>query len=255
MDSTAVQVETKFGPNKAASTMKTITSSPKQGCPKVVSMRTLSQDSKPFEIFEDHAGNPDGGSLKMRVFEWNQGDLTGRDVILNNIDELNARERCSLRVIFAPLDVPHPKTIVGLMALFKEYKFPSSFVSERIQSVSQSFGSLNEDGTQCERTSIYKYTSRYMLLTTIQTPGSTSCAKILTSRPVLTDCRKSKTLPHPFARLTTRSLRSRKAKRILAGSNPATCFNHHSSRSPEIRGTTPVGAVAPPRQLCKPAMP
>jgi len=68
-----VQVETKFGPNRAASTMKTITSSPKQECPKVVSMRTLSQDSKPFEIFEDHAGNPDGGGLKMRVFEWNQG--------------------------------------------------------------------------------------------------------------------------------------------------------------------------------------
>ncbi|OCK95889.1 uncharacterized protein K441DRAFT_704722 [Cenococcum geophilum 1.58] len=60
------------------------------------------------------------------------------------------RLECLLHISFAPLDIPHPKTVDGLTALFEEYNFPSDFVSERIQSVTQSFGTrMDENGTQC----------------------------------------------------------------------------------------------------------
>lgn len=39
-----------------------------------------------------------------------------------------------------PLDVPHPEYVYGHLALFELFDIPSSFISERLQSVTHSFG-------------------------------------------------------------------------------------------------------------------
>lgn len=51
---------------------------------------------------------------------------------------------------FAPLDLPTEANTPGLLWLFKHYSLPTAFLSERLQSVANSFGALNDiDGYNC----------------------------------------------------------------------------------------------------------
>ncbi|KFY83638.1 hypothetical protein V498_07911 [Pseudogymnoascus sp. VKM F-4517 (FW-2822)] len=58
-----------------------------------------------------------------------------------SVVDLFARSEPRLRVIFSPLDEPTYETVAGLVQLFRHYSIPSDFLSERIQSVTHSFGS------------------------------------------------------------------------------------------------------------------
>lgn len=73
-------------------TMK-ITSNPQLGCP------GFGYDPKPLQIFKKKAQDPEGEQLKMRVFEWNQGDTKGQTETLDSVAELRNREPCNVRVM------------------------------------------------------------------------------------------------------------------------------------------------------------
>jgi len=50
---------------------------------------------------------------------------------------------------FAPLDYPTPETVKGFLKLFNHFSVPASFLCERIQSVTHSFGAdSNDQGDQ-----------------------------------------------------------------------------------------------------------
>jgi hypothetical protein len=107
-------------------------------------------------------------------------------VYLESVAELIKRPRCELRVIFAPLDIPDRENATGHLAIFEHFQFPTGFLSERIQSVSHSFGSRkDEHGGQRKlkeavgiQTTNFIHTFAYRS----KAPGSTISAKISTWR-------------------------------------------------------------------------
>ena len=79
------------------------------------------------------------------------GFPSGQAIYLDSVAELIKRPQCELRIIFAPLDVPERENARGHLAIFEHFRFPTGFLSERIQSVSHSFGTRkDEDGSQRE---------------------------------------------------------------------------------------------------------
>ncbi|KAJ9640451.1 hypothetical protein H2199_005990 [Coniosporium tulheliwenetii] len=113
-------------------------------------MSALSEDPTRFDAYEALAGLPLADEqLDLHVLEWTRGDTRGSHIRLNRVTELAGRPYCNLRVIFAPLDLPDRGLLKGLLALFEHYSIPSTFLSERLQSVAHSFGARkDDDGTQ-----------------------------------------------------------------------------------------------------------
>ncbi|KAL3422678.1 hypothetical protein PVAG01_06834 [Phlyctema vagabunda] len=115
-------------------------------------MPSFREDASRYAAFEAQAqaGLPlSEEHLDLKVLEWRPGNRVGQLYRIDNLAKLAERPRCQLRVIFAPLDFPNRRTTKGLLALFENFNFPSSFLSERLQSVSHSFGSRqNEDHSQ-----------------------------------------------------------------------------------------------------------
>ena len=50
---------------------------------------------------------------------------------------------------FAPLDLPDTPTGAGISALFDHYNIPPDFISQRLESVTHSFGAVNEGSSYC----------------------------------------------------------------------------------------------------------
>lgn len=131
-------------------------------------MHSLKEDSSRYDVYEHQAGSPlRDENLNLKVLEWRvgmwwisqhsfatkwfSGFPSGQLIYLDSVAELIKRPRCELQVIFAPLDVPDRDSAKGHLAIFEHFRFPSGFLSERIQSVSHSFGSRkDDDGSQCE---------------------------------------------------------------------------------------------------------
>ncbi|KZM24597.1 uncharacterized protein EKO05_0008697 [Ascochyta rabiei] len=88
-------------------------------------------------------------TLPLHLFEWSQGSQDGLEISdIKSVSELEAREPATVRVIFAPRDVPVPETVGGLLRLFDKFGIPSAFVAESMQNISQSFAAQKDiDGT------------------------------------------------------------------------------------------------------------
>lgn len=114
-------------------------------------MFLLSEDPSRITLFEKYAGFPlaeDKASIQL--LEWKNNASCGQRLTIQRASELDSRQDCTLRIVFAPLDLPDNDTATSLFYLFKKYSIPSDFVSERLQSVARSFGSkANPDGSEC----------------------------------------------------------------------------------------------------------
>ncbi|ORY04877.1 hypothetical protein BCR34DRAFT_463745, partial [Clohesyomyces aquaticus] len=88
--------------------------------------------------------------LPMHIFEWHQDALCGEEISnVRSVERLVDMDRPAVRIVFAPTDVPHPKTVQGMMELFDHFRIPSAFIDESLQHVSQSFCARKDEyGTQ-----------------------------------------------------------------------------------------------------------
>jgi hypothetical protein len=94
---------------------------------------------------------------------------------------LGLNEADSLRHRFAPLDLPDCRYLDGFDTLFSQYEVPSSFISERIQAVTYSFGAY-EDADE-SRWCHCKIRTSCMLINGLpvdQMPGCIFCARTST---------------------------------------------------------------------------
>ncbi|KAF2028560.1 hypothetical protein EK21DRAFT_69463 [Setomelanomma holmii] len=93
----------------------------------MVSFRDLAADQQPLQSFRSRFANP-------------KVDTQGTsDYALPSIAELATQNESTIRVLFAPPDVPHECNIDGMCELFKKFRIPSAFIAEGLQGVSQSF--------------------------------------------------------------------------------------------------------------------
>ncbi|KAL6707093.1 hypothetical protein ACN47E_004845 [Coniothyrium glycines] len=119
--------------------------------------RGLVADPRTLDIFRERAfgvcskkdPNTDC-TIPMHAFEWTETIPHGKEFAdVKGISDLETKCRGTVRVIFAPKDVPHPCTAHGLVDLFERFGIPSAFVAESLQDVSQSFAArMSADGTQ-----------------------------------------------------------------------------------------------------------
>ncbi|KAF1844803.1 uncharacterized protein K460DRAFT_285040 [Cucurbitaria berberidis CBS 394.84] len=122
----------------------------------MTSFRSLTADLRPLQEFEARiprvfTKERDGGNsnIPLHVFKWSEGTPNGTEISgLKSVEELETQCQGTIRVIFAPQDVPAPATGDGLVELFKKCNIPSAFVEEGLQGVSQSFAAHRDvDGT------------------------------------------------------------------------------------------------------------
>ncbi|KAJ4357070.1 hypothetical protein N0V95_002808 [Ascochyta clinopodiicola] len=127
----------------------------------MAAFRSLTADRQPLQNFEWEASRGQSSKsldaksrlsdvkLPLHLFEWSQGSQDGLEVSdISSVSELEAREPATVRVIFAPRDVPVPETVDGLLRLFDQFGIPSAFVAESMQNISQSFAAQKDiDGT------------------------------------------------------------------------------------------------------------
>ncbi|KAJ8111521.1 hypothetical protein OPT61_g5900 [Boeremia exigua] len=125
----------------------------------MAAFRSLTADRRPLEAFKaqaSRAGNPKLGcsdtntsSLPLHLFEWSQNSQDGVEISnVRSVTDLEARDPATVRVVFAPRDVPAPETVHGLVELFKRFEIPSAFVAESMQNISRSFAAQTDiDGT------------------------------------------------------------------------------------------------------------
>jgi Mg2+ and Co2+ transporter CorA len=113
-------------------------------------MVSLTEDESRWNLFEEDAGSPiPYQNTAIQVMDWTLESATGREYSLNPVTDLETQPDSDLRLIFAPLDLPDHFTISTLLYLFKAYKIPSDFLSERLQSVTHSLKSnQNDDGSE-----------------------------------------------------------------------------------------------------------
>jgi hypothetical protein len=105
-------------------------------------MTSINEDPSRFDVFRQLSGFPLGeDNMNLDVLEWRQGAEQGVRLELQHAADLAKRPKCSVRVVFAPLDLPDNATARGLFSIFNHYSIPTSFLSERIQSVAHSCGS------------------------------------------------------------------------------------------------------------------
>ncbi|KAH7323493.1 hypothetical protein BKA65DRAFT_510930 [Rhexocercosporidium sp. MPI-PUGE-AT-0058] len=67
---------------------------------------------------------------------------------LESVDDLKTRDPCDFRIISAPLDIPSQENEHTHLEIFRHYKFPVGFLTERLRSVGHSFGSCTRPSTQ-----------------------------------------------------------------------------------------------------------
>ncbi|KAF1831693.1 hypothetical protein BDW02DRAFT_649673 [Decorospora gaudefroyi] len=122
----------------------------------MASFRSLTANRGPLEEFrariprtvktkEDTAHR----NIDFHLFEWSGSHSQGRERSgLRSVEELEAESEGTVRVIFAPQDVPTSNSGEGLVQLFETCGIPSAFVDESLQGVSQSFAAQEDvDGT------------------------------------------------------------------------------------------------------------
>ncbi|KAA8619916.1 CorA Mg2+ and Co2+ transporter [Pyrenophora tritici-repentis] len=118
----------------------------------MASFRSLTTDRQPFEEFRDRAskvGPVQHNGIDLHLLEWYDDAAPGRERNdLRSISQLEEESKGTVRVIFAPRDIPIPRDTEGLLELFEACEIPSAFVDESLQDVSQSFAARNNvDGT------------------------------------------------------------------------------------------------------------
>jgi hypothetical protein len=113
-------------------------------------MTTITENLNRFDDFRTLSGFPLGEDhLHLDVLEWKQGVSEGIHLELQHARDLANRPPCSVRIVFAPLDLPDNSTARGLFSIINHYSIPTSFLSERIQSVAHSCGSqVGVDGSE-----------------------------------------------------------------------------------------------------------
>ncbi|CAA9963898.1 hypothetical protein P3342_009728 [Pyrenophora teres f. teres] len=118
----------------------------------MASFRSLTADRRPFKEFRNRTpkvGPAKHGGIDLHLLEWCADAAPGREKNgLRSIGQLERESRGTVRVIFAPQDIPTPNNTEGLIDLFEACGIPSAFVDESLQGVSQSFAARNDiDGT------------------------------------------------------------------------------------------------------------
>ncbi|KAH6642423.1 hypothetical protein C7974DRAFT_302739 [Boeremia exigua] len=125
----------------------------------MAAFRSLTADRNPLEAFKVTAlrscgpksvlAKTDGTDLPLHLFEWSQSSQDGVEISnVRTVTELEARDPATVRVIFAPQDVPAPETVHGLVRLFEKFQIPSAFIAESMQNISRSFAAQTDiDGT------------------------------------------------------------------------------------------------------------
>ncbi|KAJ4987546.1 hypothetical protein SVAN01_07003 [Stagonosporopsis vannaccii] len=125
----------------------------------MAAFRSLTADREPLEPFKLAAlrgsfpklasAQTDNTELSLHLFEWSQSSRDGVEVSdVRSVADLEARDPVSVRVIFAPRDVPAPETAQGLVRLFEKFQIPSAFIAESTQDISRSFAAqVDIDGT------------------------------------------------------------------------------------------------------------
>lgn len=123
-----------------------------------MSFRGPTVDHKPLDDFRAEvpkaarvrAPGP-GNYLPLQAFGWSDNHAHGVEISnINSVGELLTKSGGSVRVVWAPKDVPHPNTVEGFVELFERCEIPSAFVNESLQGVSQSFGvHYDTDSSTC----------------------------------------------------------------------------------------------------------
>jgi hypothetical protein len=113
-------------------------------------MASISEDPSRLHLFSQLSGFPLAEDhIRLNVFEWKQGADHGDRFELQHAADIAKRPKCAVRVVFAPLDLPDNATARGLFSIFNHYSIPTSFLSERIQSVAHSCGNqIGPDGSE-----------------------------------------------------------------------------------------------------------
>ncbi|KAK5476624.1 hypothetical protein LTR55_008677 [Exophiala xenobiotica] len=109
---------------------------------------SLMHDASQYGAFKDlvdDSGAPTvpAREYKMEVLELDissSGDLNTPQLASTTISRIDRSHAPAIRVLFAPLDYPSAGTSSTLMALLERFKIPTTFLYERIQSVTHSFG-------------------------------------------------------------------------------------------------------------------
>ncbi|RMZ67226.1 corA-like mg2+ transporter domain-containing [Pyrenophora seminiperda CCB06] len=119
----------------------------------MASFRSLTADRRPFDEFRARTpkvGPAQHGGIDLHLLEWCANTAPGREENgLRSIQELETESRGTVRVIFAPRDIPAPNCTEGLIELFDACGIPSAFIDESLQGVSQSFAARDDvDGTK-----------------------------------------------------------------------------------------------------------
>ncbi|KAF9701755.1 hypothetical protein EKO04_000282 [Ascochyta lentis] len=127
----------------------------------MAAFRSLTANRQPWQDFEykalrghspeslDAKSRRSNVKLPLNLFEWSHGSQDGLEISdIKSVSELEARDPATVRVIFAPQDIPAPETVGGLLRLFDKFGIPSAFIHESMQNISQSFAAQKDiDGT------------------------------------------------------------------------------------------------------------
>jgi Mg2+ and Co2+ transporter CorA len=105
-------------------------------------MTSFSDDPTRNAVFEHLAGPPGlmSHEMNLSILEWTRGAPVGQSYDIQQASDLTSLPARPLRIILAPLDLPDNSSGIGFPTIFRHYSVPSSFLSERIQSVAHSFG-------------------------------------------------------------------------------------------------------------------
>ncbi|KAG7001424.1 hypothetical protein G7Y79_00031g065390 [Physcia stellaris] len=88
-------------------------------------------------------------SCQVELLEWSSGDVSiSPGLISTHARALQDRAQPRLQIVFAPLDMAHHQSATSVQAVFDRYAIPSDFISQRLVSVTHSFGA-NYDGKNC----------------------------------------------------------------------------------------------------------
>ncbi|KAF2129100.1 hypothetical protein P153DRAFT_341599 [Dothidotthia symphoricarpi CBS 119687] len=122
----------------------------------MASFMSLTSDRLPLEAFKAKLPKittahhtPNNVEIPLHLFQWSESGNRGSEIGgIRSMTELETYSQPTVRILFAPQDVPTSRFGDGLLELFERSDIPTAFVAESLQNVSQSFGARKDmDGT------------------------------------------------------------------------------------------------------------
>lgn len=107
-------------------------------------MSDILQDGSRLRQFDERvrqAGHPtEPKACQLELLEWPPIHSFHSRLIGTNAQDLSSRDEVRVRIVFAPLDIPSTGSSPGIQSLYRKFDVPSSFISQRLESVTHSFG-------------------------------------------------------------------------------------------------------------------